>query len=86
MRVQLASDPGYMVNYGLGAVLTAEMRRRIAEAIGPFDAGNPAWHGWVSERLLVFGSERDTLSLMQSLLGRPVTPAALIEQIRRCRC
>lgn len=86
MRVQLASDPGYMVNYGLGAVLTAEMRRRIAEAIGPFDAGNPAWYGWVSERLLVFGSERDTLSLMQSLLGRPVSSAALIEQIQRCRC
>lgn len=85
MRVQLASDPGYMVNYGLGAVLTAEMRRRIAEAIGPFDAGNPAWYGWLSERLLVFGSERDTISLMQSLLGRPVSPAALIEQIRRCR-
>jgi len=86
MRVQLASDPGYMVNYGLGALLTAEMRRRITEAIGPFDAGNPAWHGWVSERLLVFGSERDTLSLMQSLLGRPVSTAALIEQIQRCRC
>jgi hypothetical protein len=85
MRVQLASDPGYMVNYGLGAVLTAEMRRRVAEAIGPFDAGNPAWYGWLSDRLLVFGSERDTLSLMQSLLGRPVSPAALIEQLGRCR-
>ncbi len=86
MRVQLASDPGYMVNYGLGAVLTAEMRRRIAAAIGPFDAGNHSWYAWVSERLLVFGSERDTRSLMQSLLGRPVSPAALIEQIQRCRC
>ncbi len=60
MRVQLASDPGYMVNYGLGAVLTAEMRARTSEAIGPFDAGNPAWYGWLSERLLRFGSERDT--------------------------
>ena len=85
MRVQLASDPGYMVNYGLGAVLTAEMRRRVAEAIGPFDAGNPAWYGWLSEHLLRFGSERDTRTLMQSLLGRPVSPQALLEQLQRCR-
>ncbi len=41
MRVQLAGNPGYMVNYGLGALLTAEMRARTAEAIGPFDTGNP---------------------------------------------
>jgi hypothetical protein len=84
MRVQLASDPGYMVNYGLGAVLTAELRARSIEAIGPFDAGNPAWYGWFSERLLRFGSERDTRSLMQQLLDRPVSPAALLQQIRRC--
>jgi hypothetical protein len=84
LRVQLVSDPGYMVNYGLGAVLTAEMRARSIEAIGPFDAGNPAWYGWFSEHLLRFGSERDTRALMQELLGRPVSPAALLQQIRRC--
>ena len=62
MRVQLAGDPGYMVNYGLGAVLTAEICALIrSDAIGDFDAGNTAWYGWLSERLLQFGSERDTL-------------------------
>jgi hypothetical protein len=85
MRVQLASDPGYMVNYGLGAVLTAEMRQRTTEAAGPFDSGNPAWYAWTGERLLRYGSERDTRSLMQDLLGRPVSPAALLAQIARCR-
>jgi Zn-dependent M32 family carboxypeptidase len=85
MRVQLAGNPGYMVNYGLGAVLTAEMRRRVIEAIGPFDAGNTAWYGWLSERLLPYGSARDTQTLMQALLGRPVSPEALLEQIRRIR-
>jgi hypothetical protein len=85
MRVQLVSDPGYMVNYGLGAVLTAEIRRRLAEAIGPYDAGNRDWYPWLSEQLLVFGSERDTRTLMHSLLGRPVSPDALISQIRRLR-
>jgi hypothetical protein len=85
MRVQLASDPGYMVNYGLGAMLTAEMRLRIAELAGPFDSGSPGWYEWVGERLLRYGSERDARSLMQGLLGRPVSPFALMAQIARCR-
>lgn len=85
MRVQLAGNPGYMVNYGLGAVLTAEMRARTIEAIGPFDAGNPKWYGWLSAELLRFGSERDTRSLMSGLRGRPVSPAALLRQLERCR-
>jgi hypothetical protein len=84
MRVQLAGNPGYMVNYGLGAVLTAEMRAKTAQAIGPFDTGNPRWYGWLSERLLQYGAERDTRRLLQDLLGRPPTPAALLEEIKRC--
>jgi hypothetical protein len=84
MRVQLVSDPGYVVNYGLGAVLTAEMRERVAASIGPFDAGNAAWYGWLGSRLLTYGSERDTKTLMLSLLGRPASPDALLKQIRRC--
>ena len=83
MRVQLVGNPGYMVNYGLGAVLTAELRERVAQAVGPFDTGNPRWYPWLSERLLQFGSERDTRSLMTDLLGRPVSPEALLRQMRR---
>ncbi len=85
LRVQLAEDPGYMVNYGLGALLTAEMRAKTGEVIGPFDAGNPAWYAWLSERLLRYGSERSTQALMQSLLGRPPSPDALLDQVRRAR-
>lgn len=85
MRVQLVGNPGYMVNYGLGAVLTAEMREGTVAAIGPFDAGNARWYAWTSERLLEFGSERDTRSLMTRLLGRPVSPEALLRQLRRCQ-
>jgi hypothetical protein len=84
MRVQLVGNPGYMVNYGLGAVLTADMRARTAELAGPFDTGNEAWYAWLSERLLRFGSERDTRSLLQDFLGRPPSPDALLRQIRRC--
>jgi hypothetical protein len=84
MRVQLAGNPGYMVNYGLGALLTAEMRARAAEVIGPFDTGNPRWYDWLSDRLLQYGSQRDTQQLMQDLLGRGPSPDALLAQIRRC--
>ena len=85
MRVQLADLPGYMVNYGLGAILTAEMRKHIAEVLGPFDAGDSRWYGWLSERLLRYGSERDTRSLMQDFLGRPVSPQAFLEQVHRLK-
>ncbi len=82
-RVQLASRPGYMVNYGLGSVLTAEMRKATAAAIGPFDAGNPKWYAWTSAELLRYGSEKSAKTLMQELLGRPLSPDAVLEQIRR---
>jgi hypothetical protein len=84
MRVQLVDSPGYMVNYGLGAVLTAEMREQVAAGAGGFDTGNPRWYGWVSDALLRWGSERDARSLMQGLLGRPVSPDALMRQVARC--
>ena len=83
VRVQLVSRPGYMVNYGLGAVLTAEMRAATAQAIGPFDAGNARWYPWLSGTLLVFGSERSTKRLMETLLGRPLSPDAVLAEIRR---
>ncbi len=83
VRVQLVSRPGYMVNYGLGSVLTAEMRRATEKAIGSFDAGNPKWYGWTSEQMLRYGSEKSAKTLMDELLGRPLAPDALLEQIRR---
>jgi hypothetical protein len=85
VRVQLADLPGYMVNYGFGAILTAEMREHISEALGAFDAGDSRWYGWLSEHLLRYGSERDTRTLMQDFLGRPVSPQALLEQIHRLK-
>jgi hypothetical protein len=83
VRVQLADLPGYMVNYGFGAILTAEMREHIAEALGPFDKGDSRWYGWLSEHLLQYGSERDTRTLMRDFLGHPVSPQALLRQIHR---
>jgi hypothetical protein len=85
VRVQLVSRPGYMVNYGLGSVLTAEMRRATVEAIGSFDAGNPKWHEWTAEKLLRYGSEKTAKQLMDELLGRPLSPDALLTEINRIK-
>jgi hypothetical protein len=83
LRVQLARWPGYMINYGLGAVLTADIRRRIGEAIGPFDTGNARWYSWTSEHLLRYGATFDTATLLRQFLGRPVSTEALLNQLRR---
>ncbi|MBV8975370.1 MAG: hypothetical protein JOY74_09620 [Sinobacteraceae bacterium] len=85
MRVQLADLPAYMVNYGFGAILTAEMRKHIAATLGPFDTGDARWYGWLAQRLLRYGSERDTRTLMQDFLGRPVSPQPLLEQLHRLK-
>ena len=83
VRTQLVELPGYMVNYGLGAVVTADLRERIRDAIGPFDTGNPRWYPWLSANLLRYGSERDTATLLRTFLGRSVSPAAVLGQIQR---
>jgi len=83
VRVQLVSRPGYMVNYGLGAVLTAEIRKATAAAIGPFDAGNPRWYSWSSEQFLRYGSEKTAKTLMDEMLKRPLSPDALLSELHR---
>lgn len=83
LRGQLVQMPGYMVNYGLGSVLTADIRQHTRETLGPFETGNPQWYSWTSERLLRFGEEQETSALLKQFLGRPVSPQALLDQIRR---
>jgi hypothetical protein len=83
LRVQLVRWPGYMINYGLGAVLTADIRQHIKEAIGPFDTGNPRWYPWTSAHLLRFGSSVETARLLHQFLGRAVSPDAILAQLKR---
>ena len=83
VRVQLVDTPGYMVNYGLGAVITADIRHRIQESLGPFAAGNPQWYPWISEHLLRQGMEHETSVELKEFLGRPVSPEALLGDIQR---
>ncbi len=83
VRVQLVDEPGYMVNYGLGSVLTADIRQHIRESLGPFETGDPRWYGYVSEHLLRYGLEREPAVLLKDFFGRPVSPQALLENLRR---
>ena len=81
LRVQLVHEPGYMINYGLGAVLTADLRQRIRAAVGPFDAGNPQWYAFTAQRLLRDGEAEDTVDLVRRFLGRPVSVEALLDAL-----
>lgn len=83
LRVQLVRWPGYMINYGLGAVVTADIRQHIRDSIGSFDTGNPRWYAWTSAHLLRFGSSLDTAQLLRRFLGRSVSPDAVLTQLQR---
>ena len=85
VRVQLVDIPGYMVNYGLGAVITADIRRHIQESLGPFSTGNPRWYPWITEHLLRQGMEHETWVELKEFLGRPVSPDALLAGIQRMK-
>ncbi len=83
VRVQLVDKPGYMVNYGLGAVITADIRQRIAEELGSFETGDARWYGWLSQHLLASGEQFPTAQLLRQFLGRPVSPQALLTELSR---
>ena len=85
MRGQLVDSPGYMMNYAAGAILIAAVRARTVEVHGPFVTGDGTWYEWVSRQLFRFGLERPTSEVIEEFLGGPVTPAALLADMRRMK-
>jgi hypothetical protein len=85
MRGQLVDAPGYMSNYAIGAVIIADIRERIQEARGDFARGDPGWYAWMAPRLYVFGRSRGTREVLARFLGRPLSPDALLRDMRRLR-
>jgi hypothetical protein len=81
VRGQLVEEPGYMINYALGAFVTADLRARIAERIGAFDAGNEHWHEAMSDSLFKQGGEQPPAELLRTYLARRVLPDALLADI-----
>jgi hypothetical protein len=85
MRGQLIDEPGYMMNYAAGAILIAAIRARTVERHGPFDTGDSTWYAWVAPRLFRFGLERPTREVVEEFLDGPVTPEAILRDMRRMK-
>jgi hypothetical protein len=85
MRGQLVDSPGYMMNYAVGAMLIAAVRARTVEVHGPFVTGDSTWYEWASRELFRFGLERPASEVVVDFLGGPVTPAALLADMRRMK-
>ena len=85
MRGQLINVPGYMMNYAAGSILIAAIRERTRQVHGPFTPGDSTWYGWIAPRLFRFGLERPTRQVIEDFLGGPVSPAALLADMRRMK-
>jgi hypothetical protein len=85
MRGQLVDSPGYMMNYAAGSIIIAEIRAQTRRVHGALEKGDPTWYGWVAPRLFRFGLERPTREVIEDFLGRSVSPAALLADMRRMK-
>jgi hypothetical protein len=85
MRGQLVDEPGYMMNYAAGAIVIAAIRERARSRHGEFTRGDPGWYAWVAPRLYRYGLERPTREVVEEFLGGPVSPAAILADLRRMR-
>ena len=83
IRGQLVQSPGYMVNYGLGAIVTADLRARLRATRGDPVDGDPGWYAAVSEAIYRWGGEREPRDVVEAFLGRPVSPDALLADLHR---
>ena len=82
-RGQLVNAPGYMMNYALGAMITAQLRERVREERGPFSRPDKGMYDWLSDRLYKWGLERPTHEVLGDFLGKPLGADALIADIGR---
>jgi Zn-dependent M32 family carboxypeptidase len=78
-------EPGYMMNYAAGAIVIAAIRARTRTRHGEFTPGDLGWYAWVAPRLYHWGLERPTREVVEEFLGGPVSPAALLADLRRMR-
>jgi len=83
MRGQLIDAPSYLLNYAIGAFVTADLRDRIRTVHGDFTLGDSTWYGFVTDRIYRFGLERSSRRVMEDFLGRPLSPEALLRDLRR---
>ncbi|MGE5728999.1 MAG: hypothetical protein ACM34L_10385 [Gemmatimonas sp.] len=85
MRGQLIDSPGYMANYAIGAIIIADIRARVRELHGEFTTGDPTWYAFMSDRIYRFGLARSSADVITDFLGRPISPNAILADMRRMR-
>ncbi len=85
MRGQLMDGPGYLINYALGAFIVADMRQAIRTSRGTGAWSEAGLYRWLSERIYRFGLERPSRRVTEDLLGRPLSPTALFDDLERMR-
>ena len=83
MRGQLIDGPGYLVNYAIGALITADLRARTLAVRGPLSGADTGWYPWASVQLYRYGLERPSLRVLEDFLGRPLRPDALLADMKR---
>ncbi len=83
VRGQLIESTGYMLNYGLGAILVADLREAIRLRHGDFATGDVTWYGYVRGSIYRFGLERSARQVTEGFLGRPPSAAALLADLAR---
>jgi oligoendopeptidase F len=83
VRGQLVDSPGYMANYAASAIIAADVRARLRDLRGDWSGGDPGWFPVMSERLLRFGATRSPAEILADFLGRPLSPEALLADVRR---
>jgi len=83
VRGQLIESTGYMLNYGLGAILVADLREAVRLRHGDIATGGGAWYGYVRESIYRFGLARTSRQVTEEFLGRPPSAAALLADLAR---
>ena len=63
--------------------MIAAIRERTRARHGDFTRGDEGWYGWVAPRLYRYGLERPTRAVVVEFLGAPVSPRALLADLRR---
>jgi Carboxypeptidase Taq (M32) metallopeptidase len=81
MRGQLIGSPGYILNYALGSLLTAQLRERIRTERGGWFEGDLGWYGWVRDAVFRYGQERPASEVMRDVLGAELRPEALLRDL-----
>jgi hypothetical protein len=85
MRGQLIDAPGYLINYALAAFIVADLREAVRRARGRAAWSDPTMYAWLSNRIYRFGLERSSREVMEDVLGRPLSPDALLRDLGRLR-